>query len=58
MKALHSGLYDLSYIKMKTFPSENQDDLGESLRKLIMEKFDGKRGEFFEWSQTILDEVV
>ena len=35
----------------------NKDDLVESFRKLIMEKFDEKREDFFKWSQTIHDEV-
>ena len=37
---------------------ENKEDLVESLRKLILAKFDDKKGEFYEWSQTIHDEVV
>ena len=37
---------------------EGQEDLVESLRKLIMGKFDNKKNEFYEWSQTIHDEVV
>ena len=36
---------------------ENKEDLVESLRKLILGKFDDKKSEFYEWSQTILDEV-
>ena len=36
---------------------EKKDDLVESLRKLILGKFDDKKSEFYEWSQTILDEV-
>ena len=36
---------------------ENKHDLAESLRKLILGKFDDKKSEFYEWSQTILDEV-
>ena len=43
---------------MKTILSQNQEDLAESLRKLIVEKFDGKKSEFYEWSQTIHDEVI
>ena len=38
-------------------PSQSQDDLVESLSKLIMEKFDGKKDEFYKWSQSIHDEV-
>ena len=36
---------------------ETQEDLVESLRKLIMGKFDEKKDEFYKWSQTIHDEV-
>ena len=37
---------------------ETNAELGESLRKLIMEKFDNKKTEFYEWAQTIHDEVI
>ena len=36
---------------------ENKEDLVDSLRKLILGKFDHKKSEFYEWSQTVLDEV-
>ena len=36
---------------------ERQEDLVDSLRKLILGKFDDKKSEFYEWSKTILDEV-
>ena len=36
---------------------EKKEDLVESLRKLILEKFNDKKSEFYEWSQTIHDEV-
>ena len=36
---------------------ENKEDLVDSLRKLIMGKFDEKIDEFFIWSRTIHDEV-
>ena len=36
---------------------ENNEDLVESLRKLILGKFDDKKSEFYEWSQNIHDEV-
>ena len=36
---------------------ENQEDLVESLRKLILGKFDDKKSEFYEWSQNIHGEV-
>lgn len=37
---------------------ETQEDLVESLRKLIMGKFDEKKDEFYKWSQTIHDEAM
>ena len=37
---------------------ENKEDLVESLRKLIMGKFEDKDFEFFQWSRTMHDEVV
>ena len=36
---------------------EKKEDLVESLRNLILGKFDDKKSEFYEWSQTIHDEV-
>ena len=36
---------------------ESQENLVESLRKLIMGKFDEKKDEFYKWSQTIHEEV-
>ena len=38
--------------------NEDEKDLVESLKKMILDKFEGKKGEFYEWSQTIHDEVV
>ena len=35
----------------------NEEDLVQSLIKLIMGRFDDKKNEFYEWSQTIHDEV-
>ena len=44
--------------KTKTENEEEQkEDLVDSLRKLILGKFDEKRDEFYKWSQTIHDEV-
>ena len=37
---------------------ENKEDLVESLRKLILGKFDDKKNEFYEWSQSIHNEVI
>ena len=37
---------------------ENDEDLTNSLRKMIMGKFDGQTDRFYKWSQTIHDEVV
>ena len=36
---------------------ENEENLVESLRKLILGKFENKHNEFYEWSRTIHDEV-
>ena len=38
--------------------NEDGENLVESLRKLIMGRFDNKKSEFYEWSQTVHDEVV
>ena len=37
--------------------AEQKEDLVDSLKKLILGKFDEKRDEFYKWSQTIHDEV-
>ena len=37
---------------------ESNADLGESLRKLILGKFNNKMGDFYEWARNIHDEVV
>ena len=37
---------------------DNKDDLVDSLRKLIMEKFEDEHLEFYQWSRTMHDEVV
>ena len=59
---LEDAIIGISYPRMKKSDDEDgasdgQDDLVESLRKLIMGRFD-KKNEFYEWSQTIHDEVV
>ena len=60
---LEDAIIGISYPRMKKSDnkdgaSDSQDDLVESLRKLIMGRFDDKKNEFYEWSQTIHDEVV
>ena len=37
---------------------DGEENLVESLRKLIMGKFENENNEFYEWSRTIHDEVV
>ena len=37
--------------------AEEKEDLVESLRQLIMGKFDDSKDDFYKWSQTIHDEV-
>ena len=37
---------------------DHKEDLVESLRKLILGRFDEKMDEFYKWSQTIHYEVV
>jgi len=37
---------------------EQKEDLVDSLRNLILGKFDEKKDEFYKWSQTIHYEVV
>ena len=37
---------------------ENNENLVESLRKLILGRFEDKHFEFFEWSRTMHEQVV
>ena len=37
---------------------ENKEDLVQSLRKLILGRFEDKHFEFFEWSRTMHEQVV
>ena len=37
---------------------ENNEDLVESLRKLILGRFEDKDYEFFKWSRTMHEQVV
>ena len=58
---LEEAIVGIAYQRKKKTENKDEDekneDLVESLRKLILEKFDDKKSEFYEWSQTILDEV-
>ena len=58
---LQEAIIGIAYpIRQKTEnkdEDEKKEDLVESLRKLILGKFDDKKSEFYEWSQTVLDEV-
>ena len=37
---------------------ENKEDLVQSLRKLILGRFEDKHFEFFEWSRTMHEQVA
>ena len=58
---LEETIVGIAYQRKKKTENKDEDeknvDLVESLRKLILGKFDDKKSEFYEWSQTILDEV-
>ena len=58
---LEEAIVGISYQRKKKTEKkdedENKENLVESLRKLILGKFDDKKSEFYEWSQNILDEV-
>ena len=59
-KDLQEAIVGIAYPTKKK-DDENDEienkDLMQSLRKLIMGKFDDKKNEFYEWSQAIHDEV-
>ena len=59
---LREAIMGVAYpMEMKTEANneaESNENLIESLRKLIMGKFDEKPNEFYEWSRTIHDEVL
>ena len=59
---LQEAIMGIAYpIRKKVDKNEevkNEEDLVQSLRKLILERFEDKKNEFYEWSQTIHDEVV
>ena len=59
---LESVIVGLILPRNKTFENndnvENEENLAESLQKLIMGKFDNKRTEFYEWAQGIHDQVL
>ena len=57
---LQEAIIGIAYPQIKKKENgDNQDgeDLVDSLKKLIMEKFDKKHNEFYEWSRTLHDEV-
>ena len=58
---LEEAIVGIAYQRKKKTENKDEDekkeDLVESLRKLILGKFNDKKSEFYEWSQTILDEV-
>jgi len=56
---LEEAIVGIAYQRKKKTENkdETQEHLVESLRKLILGKFDDKKDEFCEWSQNILDEV-
>ena len=58
---LEEALVAIVYPRKKTENKdkvEQKEDLVDSLRKLILGKFDEKKDEFYKWSQTIHYEVV
>ena len=60
-KDLQEAIVGIAY-PVKKKDEENDEgenkNLMQSLRKLIMGKFDDKKNEFYEWSQAIHDEVL
>ena len=56
---LKTAIIEMAYPqkKMSEQNYEMEDDLVESLKKLIMGKFDEKSNEFYDWSRTIHNEV-
>ena len=57
---LESAIFGISYPRKKNKTEKTDDgqvDLIEELRKLIIGKFDDDKNAFYEWSQTIHDEV-
>ena len=60
-KYLQEAIVGIAY-PVKKKDEENDEgenkNLMQSLRKLIMGKFDDKKNEFYEWSQAIHDEVL
>ena len=58
---LEEAIMEMAYPRKKKTENkdegEKKEDLVESLRKLILGKFNDKKSEFYEWSQTIHDEV-
>ena len=56
---LEAAIMGVAYPRQKTKGVKNKIncDLNEELRKLIMEKFENDKTDFYEWSQSIHDEV-
>ena len=57
---LESALIRITYPRRKQKndkKAEGKNGLIEDLRKLIMEKFDNDKNKFYEWSQTVHEEV-
>ena len=56
---LQEAIMGIAYpFKREEKSNEDGENLVELLRNLIMGRFDNKKSEFYEWSQTIHDEVV
>ena len=58
MEAIIGLAYPMEMRKEAKGEAESNENLVDSLRKLIMGKFDDKSNEFYEWSRTIHAEVV
>ena len=58
MEAIIGLAYPMESKKKAKDEAESNKNLVDSLRKLIMGKFDDKTNEFYEWSRTIHAEVV
>ena len=56
---LKEAIIGIAYPVRKKAQADKEDgeNLVESLRKLILEKFENNHNEFYEWSRTIHDEV-
>ena len=56
---LEEAIMKIAYPRKKKIANKDEaiEDLVESFGKLILQRFDDKKSEFYEWSQTIHDEV-